>query len=158
MKTTPSATQNILTLLGETPQRIAVSAAGIESAVLARPLAPKTWSAVQILAHLRACSELWGLSIYAMLGENEPSLSFPHPRHWVRGTGYERLEFHASLQVFTQQRSELLAVLRPLPAAAWERACQIDGRRHTIFSQARRLALHEGEHCIQIETLLGEIP
>ena len=106
-----------------------------------------------MLAHLRACAELWGFSIFAMLAEKDPVLALPDERRWAKAAGYTRLDFATSLQVFSQQRGELLEVLGELDLDGWGRGAQIDGRRHTIFSQARRMAKHEGEHCTQIEEL-----
>ena len=42
----------------------------------------------------------------------------------------------------------------PLPAADSERGAVILGRRHTVFTQARRMAKHEAEHMEQIAGLL----
>ena len=51
------------------------------------------------------------------------------------------------------QRKELLNVLRELPPEGWEKAAIIEGRRHNVFSQTRRMALHEAEHCAQMEAM-----
>jgi hypothetical protein len=45
-------------------------------------------------------------------------------------------------------------VLQVLPFEAWERSALIFERRHTVFTQIRRLAKHELEHTAQIEDLL----
>ena len=51
-------------------------------------------------------------------------------------------------------RENLLRVLHALPAADLERGAVILGRRHTVFTQARRMAKHEAEHMEQIAGLL----
>ena len=51
------------------------------------------------------------------------------------------------------QRTNLMRVLRGLGPEAWERGAIIFERRHTVFSQARRMAKHEAEHCEQLDTL-----
>ena len=39
----------------------------------------------------------------------------------------------------------------------WSRGAMIKDRRHTVFSQARRMALHEVTHCEQIEGLVKRL-
>jgi hypothetical protein len=56
------------------------------------------------------------------------------------------LDFDRSLDVFTLRREELLRVLRGLSEERWGKSAVIEGRTHSVFSQARRLALHELEH------------
>src|SRR5262249_45036243 len=92
-------------------------------------------------------------SIYAMLAEESPKLALLDERRWAKATGYVRLKFRPSLRAFILQREELLDVLQKLPFDAWSRKADIGGRNHTVFSQARRMALHEIEHCVQLETL-----
>jgi hypothetical protein len=48
-----------------------------------------------------------------------------------------------------------LAVLRALPPESWPCSADIAGRGRTVFSQARRMALHEKEHWVQLEALAG---
>ncbi len=59
-----------------------------------------------------------------------------------------------SLQVFSLQRENLLRVLKALPFVAWERSAIIFERKHTVFTQTRRMAKHEEEHVEQIASLL----
>jgi hypothetical protein len=114
----------------------------------------KSWSANDILAHLRACADVWGKSIMAMLAEDHPTLRYVSPRSWIRKTDYPELAFHASFQAFTQQRNELLKALKPLTNEDWSRAAMINGREQTVFSYAQRITQHENEHYEQIEALL----
>ena len=90
-----------------------------------------------------------------MLAEDEPTLPDLHPRHWEKETDYRKISFAASLKAFAGQRRKLLCLLRSLSFEAWERGANIGGRRHTVFTQARRLAKHETEHCAQVEELLA---
>ncbi len=89
-----------------------------------------------------------------MLAEDHPTLPHVSPRTWVRKTDYLKLDFHESLQAFVHQRAELLDTLKNLNFEAWSRGAIIKGRNHTVFSQARRMAHHENEHCEQLEALL----
>lgn len=153
-KATLSEIQKYLRLLEGTPWRIATCTAGLKEAQLRRSSGKGEWSAVQILAHLRACDDVWSHSIYAMLVQDNPRLPLLHPRQWAKVMPYVHLDFGLSLQAFTLKRRELLHVLDDLPEEGWARTAVIGNRTHSVFSQARRMALHEVEHCEQIESLM----
>ncbi len=102
-----------------------------------------------MLAHLRACS------IYAMLAEDHPVLPLLDERRWAKVVRYAEEDFHPAFQVFATQRGELLHVLRGLAGDSWMRTGEIAGRAISVFGQARRMALHEVEHCDQIERMLA---
>ena len=154
MKATPSEIEKYLRIISETPQRIAQAAKGLEEARLQFKADAKSWSGNDILAHLRSCADLWTHSIYAMLAENEPVFSDIDERKWAKVTRYAELPFKESFQAFSLQRENLLHVLKALPLESWERSAVIFERKHTVFSQVRRLAKHEAEHCEQITSLL----
>ena len=149
----PGEIQKYLVLLAETPRRFAAFSAGVTASQLAAPPAPGEWSALQILSHLRACEDNWGYSVLAMLALDQPVLTVPGERRWVSLMRGARLDFHQSLQTFTLKRAEFLAVLQALPPQAWERTARIGGKTHSVFSQVRRMAVHEQTHCGQLEAL-----
>lgn len=150
LKFTSAEIQNYLGMLEETPRVLATYSKGKSGTELAAPPSPKAWSAVEILAHLRACEELWSYSIYAMLSQENPALELLDERRWAKVTRYSTLGWSESLQTFTLRRTELLRVLGDLTAEQWARTANIAGRNHSIFSQTRRMVLHEAEHCEQI--------
>jgi len=154
MKSSPDEIKKVLILLDQTPRRLAAAAGGSSDEALHAAPDKKAWSAAEVLAHLRACADVWTHSSFAMLAVETPSLADIDERKWARVTGYAGLPFSRSLQTFTLQREELLRVLTALPPESWERTALIFERRHTVFSQARRMALHEDEHCAGLEVLL----
>jgi hypothetical protein len=93
-------------------------------------------------------------SALSLLAGVTPALPDVHPRQWIRGTDYPVLSFQESFQAFVNQRERLLTTLRKLSFGEWSRAGMIGGRKHTVLSQARRMARHENEHCDQIAELL----
>ena len=145
--------QEILETLADIPRRLTDLTANADESHLRLKPDPSAWSPVDVLAHLRACADVWGDSIEVMLAEEEPKIPYRHPRQWVKRTDYPQLDFSVSLKAFVRQRKALLKVLKSLTFAQWERGAQIQGRRHTVFTQARRMALHETEHCGQVERL-----
>lgn len=155
----PSAeTLKLLTLLAETPHRLAVLTAGLDPAQLQTTFGEDVWSVNEILAHLRVCAEVWGKSIVAMLTQDRPTLRYVSPRTVAKKRDYATQEYPLSLQAFTQQRSELLQLLKPLDNDAWAREALFTGttkgRDQTVHSYVQRIVAHEGEHLAQISTLL----
>jgi hypothetical protein len=151
---TRSEIRQYLRLLEGTPERISACTAGATEAQLHTSPGNKRWSAAEILAHLRACEELWSGSIYEMLAQDKPVLPLVDERGWAKLKGYASLDFEESFQAFARGREELLRVLRELPEQDWSRTAIIEGRTHSVYSQTRRMALHEVEHCKQLEALL----
>jgi hypothetical protein len=156
VKASSSAIQKYLRIISETPGRIGVLVKGLDEPRLQHRADAKSWSANDILAHLRSCADLWTHSIYAMLAEKEPSLYDINERKWAKVTRYAELPFHQSFQAYSLQRESLVRVLKDLPFDSWERSAMIFERRHTVFTQTRRLAKHESEHLEQVEELLRE--
>ncbi len=154
MKVTLLEIVKYLKLLEETPRRILALSKGIDETLLQFKSDGKRWSANDILAHLRSCADVWSDSIYRMLTEENPTVPDHHPRQWIKKTSYPTLPFHESFQAFAAQRKKLLTVMKKLSFEDWSRSALIGERRHTVFSQARRTAKHEQEHCGQIESLL----
>ena len=154
MKATLSEIEKYLQILSETPQQIAEASKDLHEERIRSRSDRKSWSANDILAHLRSCADLWTHTIYAMLAENEPVFSDINERKWAKVTRYAESPFVESLQVFSLQRENLLRVLKALPLVAWERSAIIFERKHTVFTQTRRMAKHEEEHVEQIASLL----
>jgi hypothetical protein len=103
--------EKILTLLKKNPLTIAELSAELTPKQLRGVPTEGGWSAVEVLAHLRSCADVWGDCIATILAEDRPTIRAINPRTWVRSTNYPDLEFHPSFQAFTTQRAELLALL-----------------------------------------------
>lgn len=146
---------DILDRLAAAPDRLSAIAADVAPGRLQRAPRPDAWSANEILAHLRSCGDMWGAAIERMLAEDHPTIRAINPRTWIERTDYRELEFASNLVPFTVQRAALLASLRPLAPADWERAATITGAgpRLTlnVWRYADRMARHEGPHLRQIE-------
>lgn len=150
--------ESILEALGQGPARIEVATDGIAGELLIERLAPGEWSAVEILAHLRASADVRGdQRIAGMLADREPIIRTVSPRNWPPTETYVALPFGESLASFADQRSALLRRLRALSAAEWQRGATLTGlgnrRYETVQSEADALARHEASHLAQIEHL-----
>lgn len=158
MKVSQTEIANACKLLAATPRRIAALSRGVDNSNLHFRPNPDVWSASYVLAHLRACADVWGKSIGQMIVLERPQLRYVSPRGWIRKTDYLELEFNQSLKAFTAQRRELLKVLKGLTIEDWSRSATFTGttkgREQTVYSYACRMAEHETKHCGQIEAVL----
>ena len=118
MSRTVRTSEQVLTLLAETPPRIAVLTADLGPEDLHATPAGGGWSAREVLAHLRACADVWGDCIAAMVTSDTPMLRAVNPTTWIKTTDYRDQDFASSFQTFVTQRAALLAVLHPLPPKA----------------------------------------
>ena len=148
------AIEPLLTALAGAPLRIAELTASLTEAQLHAAPSPGEWSANELLAHLRACADVWGGCMARIINEEMPTIRAVSPRTYIRRTDYLQLDFKPSLQAFTLQREELLKVLRSLDPAAWLRSVTVIGVGkpyvHTVRSYAVRLESHERQHVKQI--------
>jgi len=153
--------EQVLALLRETPDSLAELTADLTPGQLRTPPAAGEWSANEVLAHLRACADVWGGCITTVLAEDAPTIRAVNPRTWVQSTDYVDLAFRPSLRSFAAQRAELLAVLEPLPREAWSRTATVTGAgsplQVTVLSYAQRLARHERPHRKQVGRIAGTL-
>jgi len=152
----------ILTILKETPLRLAQLTAGLTPTQLHTAPGDGEWSANEVLAHLRACNEVWGgYYIMTILAEDMPTIKAVNPRTWIKNTDYLEQVFQSSLRAFTKERRKLLAVLEPLPPKDWSRTNTLIGAgkplQQTLMSHADGLARHERAHLKQIERTLNTL-
>lgn len=151
--------EQVLALLHAAPARLASLTENTNPAALRTPPAAGEWSAVEVLAHLRSCADVWGGGITAILAKDRPTFRAVDPRTWMKSTNYVDLEFRPSLEAFTTQRGGLLAVLDALPPADWLSSAVVTGAgrplERTVHFYAQWLARHERTHLKQIERLVS---
>lgn len=146
----PAAT---LTALQEQPLQIAAMTQGLNERQLNTAPEPGEWSCLEILAHLRACGDVWGGYIERMLNEENPTFRYLSPRTWIRSTDYAQQKFAPSLAAFSAQRRSLLAILAQLKPKDWQRGASVRtaDRVHErdVHYYASNLATHENIHLSQ---------
>lgn len=154
----PLTIDQVLTLLKEQPEALAALTAGLARARLHRPPSRGEWSVNDVLAHLRSCSDTWGKYIAIIIAEDRPTIRAMNPTTWIKSTNYPEMEFAPSLRAFAKQRAELLALLLPLPGAAWSRSATVTGagrpRARTVLEYARWLANHERSHLKHVARII----
>ncbi len=161
MPNTSLTIEQVLTLLAATPQRIAALTADLEPVQLHTRPGHDEWSANEVLAHLRACADVWGNCIMAMIAEDMPALRAVNPLTWIRRTDYLEMEFRTSLCSFATQRADLLAILEPLSREGWSRTATVTGAgrplQRTVLFYGQWLAGHERQHVKQIEHIISVV-
>jgi hypothetical protein len=161
MPNTSLTIEQVLTLLRATPMRLAALTADLSSEALQTRPHPDEWSVNEVLAHLRACADVWGNCIVTMIAEDMPTLRAINPRTWINQTNYLELDFQTSLRSFVTQRTELMTVLEPVPVEAWKRASTVTGAgkplERTVLFYAQWLAGHERPHVRQIEHIVNSL-
>lgn len=154
-----SETHRTLMALSDTPKQIARIARGSNDRQLHRKPASDAWSARDILAHLRACAEVWGRSIDRMITEDHPTIRYVSPRGWIKRTDYLEQGFRDSLREFSRARAGLVETLSALDAVGWSRRAAFTGttlgRNATVLSYAKRIVDHELGHLDQLRRTLG---
>jgi len=155
----PLTIGQVLAQLKEQPETIAALTSGLSRDRLHGLRSSDEWSVNDVLAHLRSCADMWGKYIAMIVAEDRPTFRAMNPTTWIKSTNYPELEFAPSLRAFTKQRDELLALLRPLPHAAWSRSAMVTGagrpRERTVLEYGRWLANHERSHVKHIEHILS---
>lgn len=151
----------VLTILPDTPKRIAALTSGLTEDQLHTAPSPGEWSVNEVLAHLRSCADVWGGCIETMLAEDRPTLRAVNPTTWIKSTDYAEQQFRPSLQAFTGQRADLLSVLEPLRPEDWSRSAIVTGAgrplERTVQFYAQWLARHERSHYRQIRSTVDAV-
>jgi hypothetical protein len=153
--------EQVLALLAATPPRIAALAAELTPAQLQAAPPDGGWSVNEVLAHLRACADVWGNCIVEIVVHDRPRLRAVNPTTWIKRTDYRDQDFEPSLHAFATQRTDLLAVLEPLAPDGWSRTVTVTGAgkplERTALLYARWLAVHERPHLQQIQRIVNTL-
>ena len=120
------------------------------------------WSVNDQLAHLRACHDVLGGNMLRIVREDHPAWKGMSPRTWQAQTDYFDWKFAAALDAFRGQRTELLKVLGPLPADAWDRTATVSAPPDVVYEYSVLfygdwMARHERSHLKHMERILKEL-
>ena len=161
MYPTSLTTEQTLTLLAQTPPRLASLTDSLAPAQLHTAPNPGEWCANDVLAHMRSCADMWGNCIALILAEDKPTIKAVNPTTWIKSTDYLQQEFQPSFDAFTAQRTGLLALLERLEPQDWSRAATVTvaGKplERTVFFYAQWLARHERPHVKQIARIVKTV-
>ena len=149
----------VIEQLQATAPRITELTAGLTPVQLRLP-SDGEWSANDVLAHLRACADVWGSCIVSII-KGAPALRAVNPLTWIEKTDYRSLDFTRSLRTFGRQRAELLDVLRLAARGDWLLTVTVTGagaplKRDALF-YGRWMAGHERAHLKQIAKMASAL-
>lgn len=149
----------VMALLEATAPRIAELTSSLKPSQLNLP-SDGDWSAVDVLAHLRACADVWGGCMISIM-RGTSTMRAVNPLTWIEKTDYRAQDFAPSLHSFAKQRADLLDTLKPASRAAWRRTVTVTGagaplRRDPLF-YGRWMAGHERAHLKQIAKMASAL-
>jgi len=145
------------------------------AAQLARRPETASWSATEIICHLRDVEELFRIRFHTILALDDPQiLTFGaepaalaawgiggpighplDPDRWAEERQYARNDPSQALSAFRRHRAETVALLESLTAAQWQRGgIHLRLGRLTLGDWVASLAAHDDNHLAQLERAL----
>ena len=127
----------------------------VPAAVLKRRPRPGKWSAHEHACHLAAVHPLFFERLELMLAHDHPHIEPYLPDQDDPEDALLKVDLEQALQSFQRERQRLVARLRELPAAAWDRTAEHGEYSHySVFIMFRHVAMHDMLHAYRIEELL----
>ena len=96
--------QSAIAALADTPVRISEATENASPSSLHLRSEEEAWSVNDVIAHLRACADVWGSSIEKMISLDHPTMRYVSPWTWIRKKTYRDLPFAANLAAFASQK------------------------------------------------------
>jgi hypothetical protein len=117
--------------------------------------APGRWSAHEHACHLAAVHPLFFERLDLMLKEDHPTIRGYQPDRDDAEDALLNVDLDEALGRFERDRARLVARLRDLRPADWDRtAAHAEYARYSVFLMFRHVALHDLLHSYRIEELL----
>ncbi|MBI2217826.1 MAG: DinB family protein [Candidatus Rokubacteria bacterium] len=156
----PLSRPEMLERLERTPVALATLLRGRSSDRLSRRAAPDSWSATEVVCHLRDAEETVMVRLRTLLDMDEPPILDVGPAdRWAAERQYARQHAGEAWNAFSRRRDETLEVLRALSSAQWQRAGMAPRRtRVTIEDFTRVMLRHDDNHLQQIRRALDGPP
>ncbi|HEY7041017.1 MAG TPA: DinB family protein [Methylomirabilota bacterium] len=173
------AAERSLGRLQETPPELDRALAARSDAELSKRPTAQSWSATEIVCHLRDVEELFQVRFHTVIALDEPRIlvlgasaadlapwriggAIGHPldpERWAEDRQYVRNDGREALAAFRRRRTEVLTLLRSLTPAEWQRGGIHLGRgRLTLHDWTASLAAHDDNHLDQLRRALEGRP
>ena len=158
--TTPTNPSSLLTMLEAMPGELESAAARMTAEAARTPPPDGGFSLVEQAWHLADLErEGYGERLRRLLAEDDPELPDFDGARAAAERNYRARSLDAGIAAFRTARTANLAVLRSLPAAAWERAGRQEGvGRVTLRDIPRMMREHDDSHRAEIAALLAGQP
>jgi len=145
----------VVDALERAPDIILPLVAEVPPAILKRRPLPGRWSAHEHACHLAKVHQLFFSRLDQMLAEPAPVITPYDPGASEPDDLLLGMDLAASLDQFVSDRRRLVARLRTLTAANWQRTAEHGEYSHySVVIMFRHLALHDFLHAYRIEELL----
>jgi hypothetical protein len=156
----PLSRAEMLDRLERTPVALATLLRGRSGDRLSRRPAPDSWSATEIVCHLRDAEETFMARLRALLDMDEPPILDVGPGdRWAAERQYARQHAGDAWNAFSRRRDETLEVLRALGSREWQRAGIVRRRARVTIEDVTRVMLHHDEnHLHQVRRALDGQP
>lgn len=162
-----------------TADEVAAAVKGQSDVSLSRRPAPASWSAKEVVCHLRDIEELFILRFRTMLALDEPTFlvlgemppdqaawgivegdALPlDPDRWAEERQYLRNDTGLALAALRRRREETLAVLGRLAREQWQRgSVHVTLGRMTFADWAALISAHDDKHLAQLRRALDGCP
>lgn len=154
---TPKRTpEEIVAALDAFPEELARVIADRSAEALLRPARDGGWGVVEILPHLRDWEEIFLDRVRAVVHEDRPRLASYDDQLWAIERDYRGQDPRKTLGQVRHLRGELVACLRDLPAASWERVGEHEvWGPITLHWMTDQVCDHDREHLDQIRDALA---
>jgi len=108
--------------------------------------APEKWTLAQLLGHIIDAERIFAYRLLSVArGETQPLPGFEQD-DYVKTAGSDRVPFHALVDEYLLVRGSTLAMMKNLPADAWERKGTASGKPVTTLGLAYIVAGHAEHH------------
>jgi len=167
--------------MARTPDELVALLTGHDDATLSRRPGPTSWSAKEVLCHLRDIEEVFMLRFHTMLGSDDPhflilgemppdmerwgiggrfATGMPlDPDRWAEDRQYARQDAAKALESLRRRRRELLIFLAALTPAEWQRSSvHVNRGRMTCTDWTALIAAHDDDHLAQLRRALDGCP
>ena len=165
--------------LARAGSELAATLDGRDPGALGRRPDTRSWSATEIVCHLRDIEELCILRFHTMLATDDPAVfvagappkdparwgiggevPFPlDPERWAEERQYRRQDPQEALAAFRRRRQETLALLGRLSTEQWKRgSIHPEHGRVTFEDWTAGMAAHDDNHLDQLKRALDGRP
>jgi len=155
----PAPTSEQLTIYETTPSRIAIALEGLSAAAMHHKPQEEDWSIHEVVIHLADSEAIGFWRLRKTLAEAESTLTGYDEAAWASNLAYQEQDRALALVLFTALRASSAALLRLLPAEAWERtSLHPEQGKMSVYDIFNLYAEHGDIHLHQIERLKQSLP
>jgi len=127
----------------------------VSDAQLTKRPDPKSWSAKEVVCHVRDIEESFMMRFLSIMAMDDPKFLPVEPDRWAVERQYQRNDVQEALAALRTRREETLRFLRGLKPEQWERGgIHATRGRMTIKDFVELMAWHDDNHLDQLKRAL----